>query len=58
MNLFLGVQPICIDTLVLLIILFLSIVTLLPTAIWFVYRWVKRCNDDDTRYIIDGLIYY
>lgn len=60
-NPFFGVQPICIDTLVLLIILFLSIVILLPTCIWFVNLWIQRYNDDhddDMRYIIDGLICY
>ncbi len=61
MNLFFGVQPMCIDTLILLILLFLSIVVLLPTCIWFVHLMIQRYkddDDDDTRYIIDGLMYY
>ncbi|CAF0827584.1 unnamed protein product [Rotaria sordida] len=56
MNPFMIVQPICIDTLILLIILFVSIVTLVSSCIWLLYLWIKRCQDDDTRYIIDGLI--
>jgi hypothetical protein len=53
-----DVQPVCIDTLILLIILFISIVILLPSCIWFLYLWIKRCtDDDDTRYIIDGLMF-
>ncbi|CAF2404466.1 unnamed protein product [Rotaria sp. Silwood2] len=55
-NPFTVVQPICIDTLILFIILFVSIVTLVPSCIWLFYLWIKHCHDDDTRYIIDGLI--
>jgi hypothetical protein len=61
MNPFASVQPVCNDTLILLIILFISIITLLPTCIWLLYLWIKHCTDDndndDTRYIIDGLMF-
>jgi len=57
---FFDVQPVCIDTLILLIILFISIVILLPSCIWLVYLCIKCFtdddDDDDTRYIIDGLM--
>ncbi len=56
---FFDVQPVCIDTLILLIILFISIVILLPSCIWLVYLCIKSFrddDDDDTRYIIDGLM--
>lgn len=49
-------QPICLDTLILLIALFIGLVTLLPIGLWFLYRAIKRYYDEDTKYIIDGLI--
>ncbi|CAF3385630.1 unnamed protein product [Rotaria socialis] len=56
MGVLMIVQPICIDTCILLIILFVSMVTLILGCIWLLYLWIKPCQDDDTRYIINGLI--
>jgi hypothetical protein len=55
-NPFAGPQPICIETLILLLILFIIIISLVPSCLWLIYLWIKRRQDDDTRYIIDGLI--
>lgn len=52
-NLFMSIQSICADTLILLIIFWVSIVTLVPGSIWLLYLWLKNSQDDDIRYIMD-----
>ncbi|CAF1087598.1 unnamed protein product [Adineta ricciae] len=52
-SLFNNVQPVCMDTLVLLIIMFLSIVILTPTCLWLCYLWIKRCRNVDAKYIVN-----
>jgi hypothetical protein len=49
-------QSICMDGLILLILLCITVLGLLPTCIWLIYRWVQRCRDTDTKFIINGLI--
>jgi len=56
MNPFNDVHPVCIDTLILLIILFLSIVTLIPTCLWLFYLWIKRCRNINAKYIVNERI--
>lgn len=56
MNPFNDVQPVCIDTLVLLIIIFLSIVTLIPTCLWLFYAWIKRCRNINAKYVVNERI--
>jgi hypothetical protein len=51
-----GAQPMCIETLILLIIFFFTIISLVPSCFWLIYLWIKRRQDDDTRYIIHGSI--
>jgi hypothetical protein len=48
------VQPMCIDTLILLIIMFLSIVILIPICLWLIYIWIKRCRNIDATYVVNG----
>ncbi|UJR28423.1 hypothetical protein I4U23_009663 [Adineta vaga] len=48
-----NVQPVCTDTLVLLIIMFLSIVILIPTCLWLCYLSIKRCRNADGKYIVN-----
>jgi hypothetical protein len=55
-NPFNNVQPICIDTLILLIILFLSIVILIPTCLWLGYLLIKRFRNINGKYVVNGRI--
>ncbi|CAF0778784.1 unnamed protein product [Rotaria sordida] len=56
MNPFNDVQPMCIDTLILLIIMFLGIVILIPTCLWLFSLWIKRCRNINAKYIVNGRI--
>ena len=47
-------QPVCIDTLILLIIMFLTIVISIPTCLWIFYLWIKRCRNIDGKYVVNG----
>ena len=49
-------QPICLDTLILLIGSSVGTVILVPVGLWFLFRAVTRYYDNDTKYIIDALI--
>jgi hypothetical protein len=53
-NPFNTVQPVCIDTLILLIIMFLSILILIPTCLWLLYIWMKHCRNIDGKYVVNG----
>jgi hypothetical protein len=54
LHLFNNVQPVCIDTLILLIIMFLSIIILIPTCLWLFYLCIKRCRHIDGKYVVNG----
>ena len=51
-------QLLCVDTIVLLVVVFLSFIIFIPLLIWFIRRMIKHFrNTDDTRYIIDVRMY-
>ncbi|CAF3435051.1 unnamed protein product [Rotaria sp. Silwood2] len=52
-NSFNEIQPICIDTLILLIIMFLSIVILIPSCLWLFSLWIKRCRNINAKYVVN-----
>lgn len=56
LNPFSGAQPVCIDTLILLVIMFVSMIFLIPTCLWFLYIWIKRCRNIDATYVVNGRI--
>ncbi|CAF0741447.1 unnamed protein product [Adineta steineri] len=56
LNPFNKIQPVCIDTLVLLIIIFLSIVTIIPTCLWLIYLCIRRCRNIDAKYVVNERI--
>jgi hypothetical protein len=50
-------QSICIDTLILLLIMFISIVAFIPTCLWLFHLCIQRCRNIDAKYIVnEGII--
>ncbi|CAF1124579.1 unnamed protein product [Rotaria magnacalcarata] len=55
-NPFSGVQPVCIDAFILLIIIFVGILVLIPTCLWLFSLWVRRCRKIDGKYVVNERI--
>ena len=51
------IDLLCTDTILLLILLFINAISILLASLWLIFRWIQsKRGDDDTRYIVDGLL--